>query len=109
MRRLVHHRDHGLGRTVARRIPGSARAHDDREIHVAPERLDVGALIERMILGEVGEQSAGLLDQRQGELLAQRHQRLVSLDFLTGAFGEHHRALRPGELGSELFDVFRRG
>ena len=61
-----------------------------------------------MILGEVGEQSAGLFDQRQSKLLAQRHQRLVGLDLLAGALGEHDRVLRLGELGGELFDVFRR-
>ena len=108
VRRLVHHGDHGLGRAVARRIPRYARPDDDREIHVVPERFDVGSLIKRMILGEVGEQSAGLLDHRQSEPLAQRDQSLVGFDLLAGALGEHDRVLRLGDLGGELFDVFRR-
>ena len=62
-----------------------------------------------MILGEVREQSAGLLDDRQGELIAERHQRLVGLDLLAGAFGEHDRVLRFGNLGSEFFDILGSG
>ena len=108
VRRLVHYRDGGLGRAVTRRIPRYPRPHDDREIHVVPERFDVRALIERMVLGEVGEQSAGLFDHRQSELLAQRHQSFVGFDLLAGALGEHDRTLRLGEQGGELFDILRR-
>jgi hypothetical protein len=62
-----------------------------------------------MILWEVGEQSAGLFDHRQSELIAEPDQSLVGFDLLAGALGEHDRVLRLGELDSELFDVFRRG
>ena len=97
-----------LGGRLLGGYQGDACADDDRKVHVVPERFDVGSLIERMILGEVGEQSAGLLDHRQSKLLAQRHQRLVGLDLLAGALGEHDRVLRFGNLGGELFDVLRR-
>jgi hypothetical protein len=61
-----------------------------------------------MTLGEIREQSAGLLDDRQGELIAERHQRLVGLDLLAGTFGKHD-VLRFGDLGSEFFDILRSG
>src|SRR4029434_7203389 len=82
-----------LGGRLLGGYQGTRARTTNREVHLMPERLDVGSLMERMILGEVREQSAGLLDHRQGELIAERHQRLVGLDLLAGTFGEHDRVL----------------
>ena len=107
-RRLVHHGD---GRLGGRSLGGyQVRAHARRwQDRCRSRRFDVRFLIKRMTFGKVGEQSAGFLDHRQSELLAQRDQRLVGVDLLAGAFGEHDRVLRLGNRGGELFDVLRRG
>jgi hypothetical protein len=48
------------------------------EIHVVPERFDVGSLIERLILGEVGEKSAGFSTTGRANFSAQSQQCLES-------------------------------
>ena len=104
-RGFVDDDDRALIRPVARRIPGSPAAHQDREIGIGQHRVEIGAGIHRMVFGEIGVGGRAGFDHRHGVRFGKGDERVVGVEVGTGIFREHDREFGRRQHRCQLFDI----